>query len=79
VGLYWAGNVINAGPLGRSLHRLHLSWLTHCPECGADITQVGWTAVRCPHEIPLLSGISVEAVYRDVRMFTATSPLRRGR
>jgi ADP-heptose:LPS heptosyltransferase len=79
VGLYWAGNVINAGPLGRSLHRVHLSWLTQCPECGADITQVGWTAVRCPHEFPLLAGIRVEDVYQDVRLFTAMSPLRPGR
>jgi ADP-heptose:LPS heptosyltransferase len=79
VGLYWAGNVINAGPLGRSQHRVHVSWLTHCPECGADITQIGWTAPRCPHESPLVAGISVDAVYQDVRMFTARSPLPRGR
>jgi ADP-heptose:LPS heptosyltransferase len=79
VGLYWAGNVINAGPLGRSQHRVHVSWLTHCPECGADITQIGWTAPRCPHESPLVAGISVDAVYQDVRMFTAKSPLPRGR
>ncbi|SDL83192.1 ADP-heptose:LPS heptosyltransferase [Arthrobacter sp. ov407] len=79
VGLYWAGNVINAGPLGRSRHRVHVSWLTHCPECGADVTQVGWTAPRCPHESTLVAGISVEAVYQDARMFTARSPLPRGR
>ena len=79
VGLYWAGNVINAGPLGRSQHRVHVSWLTHCPECGADITQIGWTAPRCPHESPLVAGISVDAVYQDVRMFTAKSPLPRGK
>jgi ADP-heptose:LPS heptosyltransferase len=79
VGLYWAGNVINAGPLGRSQHRVHVSWLTHCPECGADITQIGWTAPRCPHESPVVAGISVDAVYQDVRMFTARSPLPRGR
>jgi ADP-heptose:LPS heptosyltransferase len=79
VGLYWAGNVINAGPLGRTQHRVHVSWLTHCPECGADITQVGWTAPRCPHESPLVAGIKADAVYQDVRMFTARSPLRRGK
>jgi ADP-heptose:LPS heptosyltransferase len=79
VGLYWAGNLINAGPLGRSRHRVHLSWLTHCPECGADITQIGWTAPRCPHESTLLAGISAGDVYQDVRMFTARSLLPRGR
>jgi len=79
VGLYWAGNVINAGPLGRGQHRVHMSWLTRCPECGADVTQVGWTAPRCPHESPLVTGISVDAVCQDVRMFTAKTPLPRGR
>jgi ADP-heptose:LPS heptosyltransferase len=79
VGLYWVGNLINAGPLGRSVHRVHLSWATRCPECGADITQVGWTAARCAHDSSLLAGISVADVYRDVRLFTARSPLARGR
>jgi hypothetical protein len=79
VGLYWAGNLINAGALGRSLHRVHLSWVTHCPECGADVTQVGWTATRCAHDTSLLAGIRADDVYEDVRQFTARSPLPRGR
>lgn len=79
VGLYWVGNLINAGPLGRSVHCVHLSWVTRCPECGADITQVGWTAARCAHDSSLLAGISAADVYRDVRLFTARSPLARGR
>ena len=79
VGLYWAGNLINAGALGRSLHRVHLSWVTRCPECGADVTQVGWTAPRCAHDASLLAGISADDVYQDVRQFTARSPLPRGR
>lgn len=79
VGLYWAGNLINAGALGRSLHRVHLSWVTRCAECGADVTQVGWTAPRCAHDTSLLAGISADAVYQDVRQFTARSPLPRGR
>jgi ADP-heptose:LPS heptosyltransferase len=79
VGLYWAGNLINAGALGRSLHRVHLSWATRCPECGADITQVGWTAERCAHDTSLLAGIGAEGVYQDVRQFTAMSPLPGGR
>jgi hypothetical protein len=79
VGLFWVGNLINAGPLGRSLHRIHLSWATQCPECGADITQVGWTAARCEHDTSLLAGINAADVYRDVRLFTATSPPAHGR
>jgi ADP-heptose:LPS heptosyltransferase len=79
VGLYWVGNLINAGPLGRSLHRIHLSWVTRCPECGADVTQVGWTADRCPHDASLLAGIATADVYRDVRLFTARTPLAHDR
>lgn len=79
VGLFWVGNLIHAGPLGRSLHRVHLSWATHCPECGVDITQVGWTAARCVHDSSLLAGISAVDVHRDVRPFTATTPLGHGR
>jgi ADP-heptose:LPS heptosyltransferase len=71
VGLYWVGNVINAGPLGRSLHRAHLSWVTHCPDCGRDVTQVGYTSVRCPHDPSLLTPIRPEDVLVDMRLFTA--------
>ena len=79
VGLYWVGNAINAGPLGRILHRVHLSWATQCPECGTDITQVGWTASRCAHDTSLLAGIGATGVYQDVREFTAMTPLAHGR
>ncbi|WP_311380583.1 glycosyltransferase family 9 protein [Arthrobacter sp. ISL-69] len=79
VGIYWAGNALNAGPLGRSLHRLHLSWLTHCPECGADVTQVGWTAPRCGHDSSLVSGIRPEDVYADVQLLRAMNLRPRGR
>jgi ADP-heptose:LPS heptosyltransferase len=72
VGLYWVGNLINAGPLGRSLHRAHLSWVTHCPDCGSDVTQVGYTSVRCPHDPSLLAPIRPEDVLADMRLFTAT-------
>jgi ADP-heptose:LPS heptosyltransferase len=67
VGIYWAGNALTSGPLGRGRHRVHLSWVTHCPVCGADVTQVGWTAPRCPHNDSLVAGIRWEDVYADVR------------
>lgn len=72
VGIFWAGNVINAGALGRSLHRLHASWVTACPTCGIDVTQVGWTAPRCAHDDSVVAGIGVDEVYEDVRSLTAT-------
>ncbi len=36
VGIYWAGNLINAGSLMRSRHRPHLSWRLDCPLCGRN-------------------------------------------
>jgi hypothetical protein len=65
--------------LGRSLHRVHLSWVTRCPDCGSDVTQVGWTASRCLHDSSVMAGIRTEDVYADVRQLTAMSPLPRGR
>jgi ADP-heptose:LPS heptosyltransferase len=79
VGVFWTGNAINAGPLGRSLHRIHLGWTTRCAVCGVDVTQVGWTAPRCPHDESTVEAVAPEAVYEDVRQLTAMSLPPRGR
>ncbi len=79
VGVYWIGNVINAAAVGRTLHRVHFSWVTHCSVCGVDITQVGWTAERCEHDGSLVAAVRPEAVYPDVVELRATSLLLRGR
>lgn len=39
VGVYWCGNLINAGPLTLAGHRAVLSWRLDCPACGADCTR----------------------------------------
>jgi ADP-heptose:LPS heptosyltransferase len=79
VGVFWTGNAINAGPLGRSLHRIHLGWTTRCGVCGVDVTQVGWTAPRCPHDESTVEAVAPEAVYEDVLQLTAMSLPPRGR
>ncbi|WP_104118006.1 glycosyltransferase family 9 protein [Arthrobacter sp. B1805] len=79
VGVYWIGNVINAGAIGRTLHRVHFSWVTHCPVCGVDVTQVGWTAERCEHDDSFVAPVQPAAVYTDVAELRATSLLLRGR
>jgi ADP-heptose:LPS heptosyltransferase len=33
VGIIWAPNVLNWGPLSRSRHRLAISWRLECPQC----------------------------------------------
>ena len=76
VGIFWAGNVINAGALGRSLHRVHASWVTACPTCGIDVTQVGWTAPRCVHDDSIVAGIGVPEVYEDVRSLASSALAR---
>ena len=67
VGVFWVGNLINAGPLSRGRHRVQLSWTTHCPICGRDATQVGWTAERCEHELSFVTDVATDAVEQDVR------------
>ncbi|MHA7278739.1 glycosyltransferase family 9 protein [Arthrobacter sp. MDT2-2] len=79
VGVYWIGNVINAGAMGRSLHRVHFSWVASCPVCGVDVRQVGWTAERCEHDDSLVAAVQPDAVYADVAELRATSLLLRGR
>lgn len=79
VGIFWAGNAIHAAPLGRSLHRIHLGWATHCPVCGIDITQVGWTAPPCRHDVSTVEAVAADAVYEDVLQLTAMTPRPRGR
>lgn len=79
VGIFWAGNVINAGALGRSLHRIHASWVTTCPVCGIDVTQVGWTAPRCSHDESMVANVGVRDVHEDVRSLASMAPLSEGR
>lgn len=75
VGIFWVGNLINGGPLTRRHHRVQLSWTTRCPVCDRDVTQVGWTAERCPHDVSFVTDVSVDAVYEDAASlaFTATT------
>jgi ADP-heptose:LPS heptosyltransferase len=77
VSIYWFGNLINAGPLDRGRHRVHLSWTTQCPVCGRDCTQVGWTAPRCEHDVSFVADVPVEPVLADVRALLADRPGRR--
>ena len=66
VGVFWFGNVVNAGPIDRGRHRVHMSYVTRCPVCGIDVTQVGWTAERCEHDPSYVDEVQPEAVLVDV-------------
>lgn len=74
VGIYWIGNVINAGAMGRTRHRVHMSWLSACPVCGADVTQVDWSAERCGHDDSFVAAVAPAAVYADAALLRAAPP-----
>nr|WP_205687409.1 glycosyltransferase family 9 protein [Cellulomonas endophytica] len=76
VGLFWFGNAVNAAPFSRARHRLHMSFTTHCPVCGSDVTQVGWTSVRCEHDPSFVAGIGLDEVLGDVRDLLGTGAAR---
>jgi ADP-heptose:LPS heptosyltransferase len=79
VGIYWFGNLINAGPLGRERHRVQLGWTTACPVCGRDATQVGWSAERCEHDVSFVADVPVDSVFEDAMSLTAKTVPARGR
>lgn len=60
VGVFWVGNVINAGPLGRTRDRVLISWRTDCSVCGRDITDE--TVPPCPHDTSVVDTVSVDQV-----------------
>jgi ADP-heptose:LPS heptosyltransferase len=57
VGIYWCFNIINAGPITRTLHRPVVSWQLECPLCGrSQVTD------PCAHQVSYVAGIPVESV-----------------
>jgi ADP-heptose:LPS heptosyltransferase len=66
VGIFWFGNAVNAAPQSRGRHRVLLGWTTHCPVCGADVTQVGWKAERCEHDPSFVTDVEVPDALEEV-------------
>src|SRR3954471_16524514 len=60
VGVYWVGNVINAGPLLRARHRVAVSFRNSCPVCGRDQAALG--AQRCPHDESFVADVTIDEV-----------------
>ena len=61
VGVYWCGNLINAGPLTRARHRVGVSFRATCPECGAD-----QGAGRCAHDPSFVADVPEDAITASV-------------
>lgn len=66
VGIYWAPNLINWGPLMRSIHRPVVSWNLACPFCGIVPNDPYPFEPQddCRHEISFVRDIKVEAVMK---------------
>ncbi len=57
VGVYWCGNLINAGPVTTARHRARISWRLDCPLCGANCI-----TASCSHHVSFVADIPVEEV-----------------
>jgi ADP-heptose:LPS heptosyltransferase len=57
VGIFWCGNLINAGPAFRAKHRPHLSWRIMCPVCGKNTLHD-----PCEHRESFVDEVTVEEV-----------------
>ncbi len=62
VGIFWIGNLINAGPFTRRRHRPLIAWRTTCPVCGAPTT-----GPRCEHDVSFVDEVSSEAAISAAR------------
>jgi ADP-heptose:LPS heptosyltransferase len=58
VGIYWCGNLINAGTTVRTWHRPMISWRLICPVCGVDCT----SRDRCDHPVSFVADVNAEEV-----------------
>lgn len=65
VGFYWAPNLINWGPLTRTLHRPLISWKLECPICGIvpnNPYPFEPHTETCDHPVSFVRDITVEQV-----------------
>ncbi len=64
VGMYWAPNLVNWGPLSRQIHRPLISWNMTCPFCGIipNDPYPFEPQDECRHEVSFVRDISPDAV-----------------
>lgn len=65
IGFYWAPNLINWGPLTRTIHRPLISWKMECPVCGIvpnDPYPFEPKSDTCDHPVSFVRDISIEQV-----------------
>lgn len=69
VGIYWAPNLINWGPLYRGNHHPVVSWDMHCPLCGAMPNQPMpfLPQQQCTHNVSFVQNVTVGEVLAGAR------------
>jgi ADP-heptose:LPS heptosyltransferase len=65
LGIFWAPNVLNWGPLNRNRHRLAISWQIECPGCAVKPVSP-WpfqpATAACDHPYSFVESVSTEEV-----------------
>jgi ADP-heptose:LPS heptosyltransferase len=61
VGIFWIGNLVNAGPFSRIRNRPLVSWQMTCAVCGADASRE-----RCSHDPSFVANVPVSAAIGEV-------------
>ncbi len=70
VGIYWAPNLINWGPVTRNIHRPVVSWNMACPFCGVipnDPYPFKPVTTACNHAVSFVRDVTVDAVLEAVQ------------
>jgi ADP-heptose:LPS heptosyltransferase len=62
VGIFWIGNLVNAGPMGRRRDRPQVSWRAACPVCGREVR-----GGRCGHDVSFVADVDVTDVVAAAR------------
>jgi ADP-heptose:LPS heptosyltransferase len=71
VGIYWCGNLVNAGPLTSTRRRALASWRLECPVCGVDCMRG-----ECPHRDSFVAEVPVADVVTAALELLAGAPPR---
>lgn len=71
VGIYWCGNLINAGHPTAHRHRSAAAWQVACPVCGTDAVNSD-----CGHRDSFVAGVTVQEVAGAALELLSLSPAR---
>jgi ADP-heptose:LPS heptosyltransferase len=74
VGIYWAPNLINWGPVTRNIHRPVVSWNMACPLCGIvpnDPYPFEPATNACTHEVSFVRDVTADAVIQAAEKLIA--------